>query len=144
MTNLHPDYLRIRAALPCDVDALAAIIHYAMPLDPQWDYRFPLRKQYPQDNYGYTRHMMKSFLEAQGIVVNVVTFPAPGLPAEDEVPAALAVWEVEPNTDKKYSLAPAGTSCASRSLPLPLPLHSDRCLLLFSSWRWKYAARRQL
>lgn len=115
MTNLHPAYLHIRDALPGDVDALAAIIRYAMPMDPQWDYRFPLRKQYPEDNYGYTRLMMKSFLEAQGVVVKVVTFPAPGLPEEDEVPAALAVWEVEPDKDKKYSLTPtAGDKTARR------------------------------
>ncbi|EGX88205.1 Acyl-CoA N-acyltransferase [Cordyceps militaris CM01] len=114
MTNLHPAYLHIRDALPGDVDALAAIIRYAMPMDPQWDYRFPLRKQYPEDNYGYTRLMMKSFLEAQGVVVKVVTFPAPGLPEEDEVPAALAVWEVEPDKDKKYSLTPTGDKTARR------------------------------
>ncbi|KAK3337965.1 hypothetical protein B0H65DRAFT_435339 [Neurospora tetraspora] len=34
-----------------------------MPLDPQWDYRFPLRKQFPEDHYKYTRMLFEYFLD---------------------------------------------------------------------------------
>ncbi|KAK3486068.1 uncharacterized protein B0T23DRAFT_408131 [Neurospora hispaniola] len=34
-----------------------------MPLDPQWDYRFPLRKEFPEDHYKYTRMLFKYFLD---------------------------------------------------------------------------------
>ncbi|TQV89936.1 hypothetical protein V2A60_002529 [Cordyceps javanica] len=112
MTNLHPDHLRVRAAVPSDVGALATIVYHAMPMDPQWDYRFPLRKQYPEDNYGYTRLMMKSFLEAQGVFVSVVTFLTPGLGEDEEIPAAVAVWELDFNEKKDYSILPtANENC---------------------------------
>lgn len=84
--------MRIRPATLRDVDSIATIMYEAMPLDPQWDYRFPRRKDFPQDNYGYTRLSMKTMVEDKSNIVDVVTFPSPGLPEEDEVPAALAVW----------------------------------------------------
>ncbi|KAK3491889.1 hypothetical protein B0T13DRAFT_404157 [Neurospora crassa] len=34
-----------------------------MPLDPQWDYRFPLRKEFPEDHYKYTRMLFEYFLD---------------------------------------------------------------------------------
>ncbi len=108
MALLHLDGLRVRVALHQDVDALAAIIYHAMPMDPQWDYRFPLRKKYPQDNYGHTCLMMKSMLEEQSVFINVVTFPAPGLREDEEIPVAVAVWEVKFNSDRDYSFAPTG------------------------------------
>ena len=75
-----------------------------MPMDPQWDYRFPLRKTYPEDNYAHTCLMMKSILEEEGIFTQVVTIPTPGLREEDEIPAAVAVWEMTPCPEKGYSI----------------------------------------
>lgn len=63
-------------------------------MDPQWDYRYPLRKKFPEDHYGYTRLLIKAILEDQDCNVDVVTFPSPGLAEGDEVPAGLAVTAV--------------------------------------------------
>jgi hypothetical protein len=144
--------LRVRPAIPQDIDSMATIIYEAMPMDPQWDYRFPLRKKYPEDNYAYTRLMMKSMLEEDGVFTQVVTFPTPGLRVRDEVPAAVAVWEVTFNPDKDYSVP------ASEFLPF-LPSHEkknnikDRTMGSFINAyvllggdrrRWWTATRRQL
>ncbi|KAK7703215.1 hypothetical protein SLS64_009191 [Diaporthe eres] len=86
---------------------MATIVYEAMPLDPQWNYRFPLRKRFPEDNYGCTRLMLKSMFEADGVYINVVTFPSPCLHEDEEVPAAVAVWEVDISPGKDDSTQPA-------------------------------------
>ncbi|OAA78708.1 Acyl-CoA N-acyltransferase [Akanthomyces lecanii RCEF 1005] len=85
-----------------------------MPMDPQWNYRFTLRKKYPQDNYGHTRLMMKAMLEEQSVFINVVTFPAPGLREDEEILVAVAVWQVNFNSDRDYSFAPTGSAGSRR------------------------------
>lgn len=95
MALLSPPHPRVRAAASHDLDAMATIICQAMPLDPQWDYRFPLRKQFPEDNYECTRRMLQSMLYEYGVYISVVTIPSPGcLKEEEEVPVGLAVWEL--------------------------------------------------
>lgn len=84
--------MRRRPATLQDVDSMATIVYEAMKSDPEWKYRYPARRFYPEDTYGYTRLMMRSILEDDSNVVDVVTFSSPGIPEEDELPAALAVW----------------------------------------------------
>lgn len=104
MTVLNPPRLRIRAATPRDLDAMATIMYQAMPLDPQWDYRFPHRRQFPEDNYGCTRRMLQGMLEQDGVYyIQVATFPSPCLKEDEEVPAALAVWQLDQDPDGGYS-----------------------------------------
>lgn len=92
---LSPPHPRVRAATSHDLDAMATIMCQAMPQDPQWDYRFPLRKQFPEDNYESTRRMLQSMLYEYGVGIDVVTFPSPGfVKEEEEVPVGLAVWEL--------------------------------------------------
>ena len=106
MTLISATYSRprVRPAKPNDVDSLATIIYEAMPMDPQWDYRFPWRRTYPEDNYAHTCLMMKSIMEEDGVFTQVVTFPTPCLREEDEIPAAVAVWEMTPGPEKSYSI----------------------------------------
>jgi hypothetical protein len=52
-----------RLGLPADVEAVTKVIIEAMPLDPQWDFRFPYRYQYPADHYKYTRMLFEYFLD---------------------------------------------------------------------------------
>lgn len=86
--------IRVRPATLRDIDALATIMCEAMPMDRQWDYRYPQRKRFPEDHYGYTRLMMKSRLEDEVYTVDVATFPSLGLPEEDHVVAGLAISAV--------------------------------------------------
>jgi hypothetical protein len=34
-----------------------------MPFDPQWNYRFPYRLEYPEDHYKYTKMVYEQFLD---------------------------------------------------------------------------------
>lgn len=106
MALLCEPHLRVRAATAHDLSAMATIVYEAMPSDPQWNYRFPLRKRFPEDNYGCTRQMLKSMFEDDGFYINVVTFPSPCLHEDEEIPAAVAVWEVDTNPDKDYPTQP--------------------------------------
>ena len=47
--------LVIRPAQESDLDCMTDICTEAFPLDPQWNYRFPYRLQFPKDHYEYTR-----------------------------------------------------------------------------------------
>jgi len=51
-----------RLGVPSDVDAVTDVIIRTMPLDPQWNYRFPYREEYPEDHYKYTRMLIEYFL----------------------------------------------------------------------------------
>lgn len=55
--------MKPRLGLPSDVEAITDVIIRTMPLDPQWDYRFPYRHQYPEDHYKYTRMLFEYFLD---------------------------------------------------------------------------------
>ncbi|GAB1319522.1 hypothetical protein MFIFM68171_09732 [Madurella fahalii] len=46
-----------------DVDSVTDVFIRAMPDDPQWDYRFPGRHQYPEDHYKFTRMLIERFLD---------------------------------------------------------------------------------
>ncbi|KAK3985493.1 hypothetical protein QBC44DRAFT_335104 [Cladorrhinum sp. PSN332] len=55
--------MKPRLGLPTDLEAVTDVIIKAMPLDPQWDYRFPYRQQYPEDHYKYTKMLFQYFLD---------------------------------------------------------------------------------
>jgi hypothetical protein len=59
-----------------DLDDLTETMCSAMPMDPQWDYQFPKRLQYPEDNRSCTRRMMETFLsdvDKSHTLVRVIT-----------------------------------------------------------------------
>jgi hypothetical protein len=87
--------IRLRTALPSEAEALARIMCAAMPMDPQWNYRFPGRLEFPKDHFEGTCQFMEGFLKDENTHVNVITFPSPDVPEEEEVPQALAIWEVK-------------------------------------------------
>ncbi|KAJ4367028.1 hypothetical protein N0V83_007558 [Neocucurbitaria cava] len=82
--------LILRTATAADLDDLANIACAAFPADPQWDYRFPRRKEFPDDTYRCTREGYKSMLEEDGVAINVITTDVHGA----QQPIALAVWEL--------------------------------------------------
>jgi hypothetical protein len=55
--------MKPRLGLPTDAGHVTDVILKAMPLDPQWDYRFPYRLEYPEDHYTYTRMLFDYFLD---------------------------------------------------------------------------------
>lgn len=83
-----------RLGLPADVDAITNVILQAMPLDPQWDYRFPWRHEFPEDHYKYTRMLFELFLDPaydDWVVMVVEDSLEPG---GDPQIVAFGVWDV--------------------------------------------------
>ncbi|CAO2655442.1 Nn.00g105060.m01.CDS01 [Neocucurbitaria sp. VM-36] len=97
--------LTLRTATTADLDDLASIACAAFPADPQWDYRFPRRKEFPEDTYKCTREGYKSMLEEDGVIINVITTDVHG----EQKPIALAVWELM--FEKTSNFLDIGTSC---------------------------------
>jgi hypothetical protein len=89
----------VRQAQISDVDDMTAIGLAAMPMDPQWNWRFPLQREFPQDTYHFTRSKYLEFLENHDGSWRVIV--AEYKPGEQEtgIPIAFAVWNVE-NTPK--------------------------------------------
>jgi len=87
----------MRKATKDDLDDLVDIMCAAMPMDPQWDYRFPKRRQFPEDNRRCTRKMMERLVnddEKSHTVVRVIAIPSSEKGKTSQA-VALAVWEMQ-------------------------------------------------
>ncbi|KAF2492839.1 hypothetical protein BU16DRAFT_529110 [Lophium mytilinum] len=92
--------LSLRRASVADLEAMLEIGLAALPMDPQWDYRFPHRRAYPGDTQKYTRMRYREFLEDQH--ERWVVMLAEQRVAHDSLkPVAFAVWEVKNIRKKK-------------------------------------------
>lgn len=94
--------MKPRLGLPVDVEAIANVIINAMPLDPQWDYRFPYRHQYPEDHYNYTRMLFEYFLDPSyddWLVMVVEDSLEPGGPTEV---VSFGVWDISYLNKRRY------------------------------------------
>lgn len=95
----------LRPGLPSDVDAITNVIIKTMPLDPQWDYRFPLRKQYPEDHYKYIRMLFEYFLDPSyddwAVMVVEEVDPA-GCEKKQLKIASISVWDVSYRNKLKH------------------------------------------
>ncbi len=93
----HDDGLTLRAASLDDLEDLTTVAQAAWPDDPQFDYRFPYRDEYPQDNRKWVRQEYREYLEQPDkYAVLVVT-------ARDnhDRAVALAVWDISVRTKQK-------------------------------------------
>ncbi|KAL1840238.1 hypothetical protein VTJ49DRAFT_669 [Mycothermus thermophilus] len=94
--------MKPRMGLPGDVDAVTSVIINTMPLDPQWDYRFPYRKQYPEDHWKYTRMLFEYLLDPDyddWIVMVVEDSLEQGGPVEV---VAFGVWDISYINKRRY------------------------------------------
>ncbi|KAK3390098.1 hypothetical protein B0H63DRAFT_464781 [Podospora didyma] len=94
-----------RLGLPTDVDALTQVIIQTMPLDPQWNYRFPpaLRQKYPDDHRKYTRMLFEYFLDqsyTDWCVMVVEDSLEPG--GSDTAIVSFGVWDVSFLNKRRY------------------------------------------
>ena len=88
------EVLALRKATTDDLDDLADIACAAFPMDPQWDYRFPHREEFPEDNWTYTRLMYKNLMENDSNVINIITVPSKKNGEIVRRSIAVAVWEL--------------------------------------------------
>lgn len=85
----------LRDATIADLDDMTEIMCSAMPMDPAWNYRFPRRKEFPEDYWRCAREDMKRILDPGSRShrsVKVITIPRTDGKGERAV--ALAVWEL--------------------------------------------------
>lgn len=91
-----------------DLDDLTRIARAGFPDDPEFDYRFPYRKQFPNDNWEWTRQEYKEYLKQPDKYAVLLATLSPSEEEEDHqehelersrpIPVALAVWNVAVNT----------------------------------------------
>lgn len=94
--------MKPRLGLPSDVEAVTNVIINTMPLDPQWDYRFPYRHQYPEDHYKYTKMLFEYFLDPafdDWLVMVVEDCLQPGGPTQV---VSFSVWNVSYINKRRY------------------------------------------
>ena len=83
------DRLTVRLATPEDLDDIMKVILEGLSDDPKFDYRFPNREKFPEDNRKWLTAEYKSYLENTSkyyfLVVTASDF--------DDKPIATAVWD---------------------------------------------------
>lgn len=62
-TKVIASSLIVRRASIIDLEVMLDIGLSAMPMDPQWNWRFPHRLQFPEDTRHFTRQKYREFLE---------------------------------------------------------------------------------
>ncbi|KAK0636570.1 hypothetical protein B0T17DRAFT_519413 [Bombardia bombarda] len=95
--------MKPRQGLPSDLDAITNVIIKTMPLDPQWNYRFPYRKTHPHDHYKYTRMLFEYFLNPlcdDWLVM--VTEDSLGPDSDETSVVSFGVWDVSYLNKRKY------------------------------------------
>lgn len=85
--------MELRQATPDDLDSMTDVMVSAFPMDPQWDYRFPYRLEYPEDHWRCTRRTLAKFFRKDHFVINIVTDGNGSEPGSRRA-VALAVWEL--------------------------------------------------
>jgi hypothetical protein len=88
----------LRAATEADLDDIANVAIAAFPDDPEFDYRFPYRKDYPEDNWKWTRREYQGYLAqpSKYAVLVAVTDVATEKGTISRA-IALGVWDVAVN-----------------------------------------------
>lgn len=84
-----------RQATLRDLEAVVDVVLAAMPLDPQWNYRFPYRHTYPKDHRKFTKLLFQFFIDPSYDDWHVMVAEAPSIddPQVSRI-VAFAVWEV--------------------------------------------------
>jgi ribosomal protein S18 acetylase RimI-like enzyme len=104
-TSAQPPGISIRRATIEDLDAMVEIALAAMPQDPQWNWRFPYRLQFPDDTRGFTRVKYKEFLQDSDGQWRVMLAEGRELDGQARPKAiAMAIWNVKNLTAPKYKM----------------------------------------
>ena len=93
-TRIQPA-VSIRQANLADLDAMLDIGLTAMPLDPQWNWRFQHRFYFPEDHHKFTENTYREFLENKSgnwlvMLAEIAAEEWPG----SLTPVAFAVWNL--------------------------------------------------
>jgi hypothetical protein len=86
--------LTVRRASITDLEVMLDIGISAMPMDPQWNWRFPHRLQFPEDTRHFTRQKYREFLEDKTGRWQVMLADGVSENGASNVTMAMAVWDV--------------------------------------------------
>ncbi|KAI0384708.1 acyl-CoA N-acyltransferase [Hypomontagnella monticulosa] len=91
MEGFPPDRrLTLRVATSCDLEDIATVAQEGFPDDPEFDYRFPHRLEYPEDNRKWILQEYKEYLEQPNkYAVMIITASD-----NDDKAIALSVWDM--------------------------------------------------
>jgi hypothetical protein len=85
--------LTVRRASIADLEVMLNIGLAAMPMDPQWDWRFPYRLQFPEDTCHFTRQKYREFLEDKTGRWQVIVAEIASENDVSPVTIAMAIWD---------------------------------------------------
>lgn len=93
--------LELRKATMADLDAITRVVQLGFPDDPEFNYRFPYRQEYPEDNWKWVRREYASYVDQpKKYAVLVVTALVAGADAPPRREAiAVGVWDVATETE---------------------------------------------
>lgn len=103
-----PPPIVLRNGTLADLDCILDIGLAAMPMDPQWNYRFPHRQAFPQDQRDATRKRYREFLENSDGRWSVTV--AEMFKGNSVTPVAFAVWDIGNLSRKSTVTQPQETS----------------------------------
>jgi len=100
--------LVLRKATIDDLEDITTVAQEAFPDDPEWNYRFPYRDKYPEDNRKYTMIEYEEYIgQPEKYGVFVVTTPRVGYDKTRRAaktpdrPIAIGVWDIAVMTPQK-------------------------------------------
>lgn len=95
----HPPWkgLNLRFATMNDIEDITDVAQQGFPDDPEFNYRFPFRHDYPEDNRTWVRKEYKEYLE-QPKKYDVVIITADD---NGDKAVALSVWDISISTPHK-------------------------------------------
>jgi ribosomal protein S18 acetylase RimI-like enzyme len=80
----------IRTARLTDLDAITRVAQAGFPDDPEFNYRFPYRLEYPKDHWKWTRCEYEGYLKQPEKYAVVVA----ATPDAEDKPVAVSVWDI--------------------------------------------------
>ncbi|QDS69341.1 hypothetical protein FKW77_003640 [Venturia effusa] len=86
--------LIVRSASVTDLENMLDIGLSAMPMDPQWNWRFPYRLQFPEDTRRFTRQKYREFLEDKTGRWQVMVADIKLENDKAPVTVAMAIWDM--------------------------------------------------
>lgn len=114
----------VRAATPADVDGIVDVVLVAMAHDPQWDWRFVHKREFPEDHYKFTRLLYEEFISPANDDWHVMLAEAKS-PDDSSKIVGFAVWDV--SFANKAKMGPSYEPQNRRSRPFFLDLAKDIC-----------------
>lgn len=123
-----------------DLEAIVDIVIQAFDYDPQWQWRYPYRKEYPEDHYYYTRTYYADYLDMTFAGHNTIMLAE--MPSDEDHSTlkvvAVSIWD-------NYGSAPPDPNLPGGKPPVNHPERRDASATRMAEYsRCSAKARRKL